>query len=294
MELDDPADTTLASSTSSAAPVANSVAGNGRSRSFRPPIRWSDLVWIFLVWAATAFNLLFVEFHYDEFSNAELIYYSFYNVGIGALVGFFLYDRIDRFGLAGATAAAAGLILGGTLINEILIEPVIFRTGPMNSEGLYYGVVDASMFAGVFVLFRVARQLNFFRERLVELAATRLAAPETASFFVRVAGETRRIFPADLLYMRAEKDFTRIICRNGEHFVSESLKSLVERVQPFDIVRVHKSFAVNLGKVDRLTRGEAWIGDIAIPVGRRYAQSFAEDWTGTSADECRARLPSTR
>lgn len=251
-----------------------------RTADPRPRRRSSraDALCMLLVWVLWILHSFFVEPQYDQFSNAELIYYSIYNVAIGASVGFYLLDAVTRVGVPRFVMIAGALILGGTLINEALVEPFGFATGPINWEGVYYGLTDALTAVGVFVVLRLAGDLSTLRQRIVDAVAARRVTPSPGCFFVRVSDETRRIYADDVLYIQAERDFARIVCRNGEHFVSENLKTLVERCAEFGIVRIHKSFAVNLSMVERLTRREALVGSVRVPVGRRYWETFADDW----------------
>lgn len=246
-------------------------------------------VWILLVWIVSAIVSLAVEPNYDNASNAELIYYTIYNVAIGSFVGLYLPERISRGGWTLSVLRACAAIITGTLINELVIEPSVFGTGFINAEGVYYGLVEALTTSGIFLLLRIALCLRALQQQ-VEAATAGILHPradeappegdneESNCFFVRVAGESRRIFPADLLYMEAEKDFTRIVCTNGEHFVSESLKSLLQKSSRHGIARIHKSFAVNLQRVEKLTRTEALLGEIRVPVGRKYWEEFSPAW----------------
>lgn len=248
-------------------------------------------VWILLLWLVTTIVSLAVEPNYDNASNAELIYYTIYNVAIGSFVGLYLTEFASRDGWPVFVLRSCAAIISGTLINETLVEPQIFGTGSINAEGVYYGLVEALTTSGIFLLLRLALHLRALQQqvrvetvavhhRRVEEAPQEALGEETACFFVRVAGETRRIVAAELIYMEAERDFTRVVCSNGEHFVSESLKSLIEKSALFGVVRVHKSFAVNLRRVDRLTRTEARLGDQRVPVGRKYWEAFADSWKG--------------
>lgn len=240
-----------------------------------------DLLIILIVWVVYAGLSLFVAPNYGD-STSELIYYSVYDVALGALVGFYLLDRASRDGLARFAIGAAFTILIGALINEAVVGPVFFGADSITGESVYHAVGDSLSTCAVFVLLRLAQRLA---ARTGSRPAGELnpgqfapAAADADWMFVRASGGTRRIHVPDVLYMEAERDFTRIICVNGEHFVSESLKSLLDRSAKLGLVRVHKSFAVNLGHVDRLTRTELQLGARRVPVGRRYWPAFAETW----------------
>ena len=132
-------------------------------------------------------------------------------------------------------------------------------------------------------LFLLLRLFGTLRGARGGAEAARDPAPpaDSGHFFVRVGSGTRRVCAADILYLRAERDYAHIVCTDGRVFVSESLKELLEKAAPYGLVRVHKSFAVNLNRIERLTRTEAGLSDECVPVGRRYSKSLAEAWRGT-------------
>jgi hypothetical protein len=245
-----------------------------------------DVLCILLVWLTSLVLTFTVQPNYDEAPVSQQLYYTFYNVGIGWLIGFHQFDRLARQDLSSFAALSCVAIAAGTLINEAVVEPEIFRTGPINGEGVYYGLVDAATTAAFFLLIRLGALLR--REKKspsVHLAPgpspAAPSAPTAAEgdcIFVRVADETRRVLVADVIYLKAERDFTHIVCCGCSLFASESLKRLLEKSRPLGFVRVHKSFAVNLRRVDRLTRTEVGLGHWRVPVGRRYWPALAEMW----------------
>ena len=254
----------------------------------RPSRRYDALV-ILVALAVSVCLSLFVQPHDAEVSTSERLYYTFYNVAAGALVGFYLFDRLPKDGFTLFAVRAAAAILLGTLVNEIVVEPFVFGAEPINGVGFYYGLTDSLSWTAIFLLLRLAGGLKALQQRRhaepgtasdpqASAASSRPADAGAACLFVRVANDTRRIHAPDVIYMAAERDFTRVVCANGEHFVSESLKSLLERSVELGLIRVHKSFAVNLGRVERLTRTDVRLGERRVPVGRRYRAAFVQSW----------------
>lgn len=254
----------------------------------------ADGIAILIIWAVTWFNAVFVEPNYDEFSTAELTYSTASNALVGAIVGFYLFDRLATTGAAGFAARAAALILAVTLFNEIVIEPFVFGQGPINGEGVYHGVLDPLITASLFIILRLLGLVSGLRHHAkAALDAIRSGSSQTgtACFLARVAGETRRIHVKDVLYFQAERDFTRIVCDDGEHFASENLKSLLEKAGAQDILRVHKSYAVNVRRVDRITRMGACIGSVVVPIGRRHSREFSERWAAQASRHDGVEVP---
>ena len=245
-----------------------------------------DWLVILVVWLGYVSLTLLVEPRHGGASTYELLYYTIYDVGVGSLIGFYLFDRFPKDGFIPFALRATLAILGGTLVNESIVGPLALGAEAINGRSVYYGLTDSLSVAGFFVLIRLAQRLKAFQQQLPAGPEARNGSrddADTGCFFVRVANGTQRIHFPDVIYMAAERDFARIVCINGEHFVSENLKSLLERSTPFGLVRVHKSFAVNLSRVERLTRTEAQLGDRRVPVGRRYRPAFVEAWQRRAA-----------
>ena len=249
-----------------------------------------DRTSILLVWFASLLLALFITPNYQQATVLELLYYSVYNVGVGAFIGFHLFDRLARKSLGWFAALSCLALVSGTLFNEALVEAILFRTGPINFEGVYYGLLEAATAATVFLVLRMFKSLHAPAGGPVPFVSD-AASPDSGYFFARIGGETRRILAADVIYLKAERDYAHIVCASGRYFASESLKELLEKSAPLGLVRAHKSFAVNLRKVEWLTRSEAGSGDERVPVGRRYRRALWEAWqqsgspSGTRAAE---------
>lgn len=60
----------------------------------------------------------------------------------------------------------------------------------------------------------------------------------------------RKVNPADILFMRADVNYTELFLQGGRILtVPKTLKALEKQFVPFDFFRTHKSFMVNLNYV---------------------------------------------
>jgi DNA-binding LytR/AlgR family response regulator len=94
--------------------------------------------------------------------------------------------------------------------------------------------------------------------------------------------EQRYLAPGDIVAIDADANFSALCTLNGErHFISESLKSLEERLALFGFMRVHKGHLVNrvhiLGsRSDSLSLR----GDLSRPLGRIYRPQVLQQLSG--------------
>lgn len=82
-------------------------------------------------------------------------------------------------------------------------------------------------------------------------------------------------FPLDeILYMEADNIYTNIYTSAKKYVLRESMKNVLERLDLDTIVRVHRSYSVNIDKIDSFNEHDIIIGKKEIPLGRSYKDDF--------------------
>lgn len=85
---------------------------------------------------------------------------------------------------------------------------------------------------------------------------------------------------AEITYLEADANYTKIQLRNGKsRLVRYSLSELGVDL-PSDFMRIHKSFIVNLVQVSAVGATEVTLDSLRIPIGRTYQQELNERWLG--------------
>lgn len=93
-------------------------------------------------------------------------------------------------------------------------------------------------------------------------------------FFVKSSGQQNRINFDDISFIESIKDYVNIKTENQEHIVLETLKSL-ENQLPDRFARVHKSFIINLNKIQTIDgKNIQLISEKTIPIGETYKSDF--------------------
>ncbi|WP_379968262.1 LytR/AlgR family response regulator transcription factor [Epilithonimonas sp. UC225_85] len=97
---------------------------------------------------------------------------------------------------------------------------------------------------------------------------------EISYFFVKSSGRQHRINFSDILYIESIKDYVNIKTENQEYIVLDTLKSL-ENQLPENFVRVHKSFIINIDKIEKIDVKNIFLNSgKEIPVGETYKSEF--------------------
>lgn len=76
---------------------------------------------------------------------------------------------------------------------------------------------------------------------------------------------------ADILYCRADDNYTRIIMDDRKVLASKTLKYFEEALANYPFVRIHKSYLVNVGEVVRYKRGKG--GSVVLSNGEEISVS---------------------
>lgn len=89
-----------------------------------------------------------------------------------------------------------------------------------------------------------------------------------------------RVPRSSIEYVQADRDYVHVHTRGRKYLVRETLHAFLEQLQSVDFVQVHRSYVVNVGYVERLSKrisGSTVIqmsSGASIPVGRNYAASI--------------------
>ncbi|MEM0991546.1 MAG: LytTR family DNA-binding domain-containing protein [Bacteroidota bacterium] len=88
--------------------------------------------------------------------------------------------------------------------------------------------------------------------------------------FIKVDKVFYRVNVADICYLKSERDYIKIVTEDKKHLVLQNLKYYENLLPHPPFIRTHKSFIVNLKKVDVVFGNTVRIGKADIPVGRTY------------------------
>ena len=100
----------------------------------------------------------------------------------------------------------------------------------------------------------------------VEIAPVAPPAPEF--FFVNVEYALVKIIVKDITHIEGMKDYVKIFLTTAKRPVltKSTLKGIEEKLPQDGFMRVHKSFIVNVGKIDSIRSQQITIGEHEIPV----------------------------
>jgi DNA-binding LytR/AlgR family response regulator len=120
-------------------------------------------------------------------------------------------------------------------------------------------------------------------QRAIELTISRMAENETGiqddnneskerpfilndRIFVRHRDRMIRILISDILYVEADRNYSRIFTKNKEYLLCITLKTIEEKLPSKLFLRTHRSYIINLAHVDEVAEGHVLIEQKPIPL----------------------------
>ncbi len=108
-------------------------------------------------------------------------------------------------------------------------------------------------------------------------APAKAKADAKTDLFVKVGTRTIRVDFNDVLYIEALSTYSVLVTATQKHIVYLTLKSLAERL-PFDhFLRVHRSYIVNMQRIEAVEDYMLKLGPYEVPVGKSYQEEFLKN-----------------
>lgn len=92
--------------------------------------------------------------------------------------------------------------------------------------------------------------------------------------FVRNNNKLVKVEIKDILYIEAERNYCRIRTKDKEYLLVMTLKDMDEKLPQQHFIRLHRSFIVNLSKIDEIATSHIVIDKTAIPVNKALKEEL--------------------
>lgn len=82
----------------------------------------------------------------------------------------------------------------------------------------------------------------------------------------------------DLLYIEADNNYVNVITQERKFVLRLSLSQLLEKINYKPLVRIHRSYAVNINAIQSFNDQEVQINKAELPIGRNYKEEFLRNF----------------
>ncbi|RFM28314.1 LytR/AlgR family response regulator transcription factor [Deminuibacter soli] len=112
------------------------------------------------------------------------------------------------------------------------------------------------------------------------LATTPAAEEQGDHLFIKADNRIVKIRYADILFIEALQNYVCIYTGDQKHITYLTFKSMEENLPADRFLKVHKSFLVNLGRIDHIENNELHLGRHTIPISRTNREEILQKILG--------------
>jgi len=96
------------------------------------------------------------------------------------------------------------------------------------------------------------------------------------AIFIKQNYKYNKLSYQDILYLKADGNYTYIQTANKKYIIKYSLQNVVDIFNTDKFVRVHRSFAINMSHLTSFNETTIFINEEEIPIGRNYKEPFMQ------------------
>lgn len=97
---------------------------------------------------------------------------------------------------------------------------------------------------------------------------------ESNTLFVKDREVYIKLDVNDILWMKAEGNYTHVESVNGKHLTRGNLKELLEKFKNHPFFRTHRSYAINLKQISSIQPQTVTIGETEIPIAKESREEL--------------------
>lgn len=172
-------------------------------------------------------------------------------------------------------------------IQQFSNVPIIYLTA--NADEATFNKAKTTRPAGF--ISKPFKQLDL--QRAIELTICRMAERATGPLipvnnneeqhfilsdriFVRCKEKMIKIMISDIMYIEADRNYTRIFTHHKEFLLSVTLKTIEEKLSKNIFVRIHRSYIININQIDEVAESHVLIGRHPIPLSAGLKENLLQ------------------
>ncbi|MBL7836802.1 MAG: response regulator transcription factor, partial [Bacteroidetes bacterium] len=93
---------------------------------------------------------------------------------------------------------------------------------------------------------------------------------QASYFFIKVKSGLQKIELQDVLFFEANDNYSWVYTKDKKHLIALTLKTIENKLPVNQFMRVHRSFIVQMGKIERIDEIALYMGTYKIPIGKTF------------------------
>jgi DNA-binding LytR/AlgR family response regulator len=117
-------------------------------------------------------------------------------------------------------------------------------------------------------------------ERRISAAIQKITAthaqPELQYCFVKTDQNFVKVEFQKICYVEGVENYIRIYCENKTVMALNTMKNIETALSSHHFLRIHRSYIVNLDKVERILNHNFYVGEKVLPIGKSYRKPITD------------------
>lgn len=154
---------------------------------------------------------------------------------------------------------------GFQLLDKLIVMPRVILTTSKTDyayDAFQYKVTDYLKKPFTYVRFQEAVA------KVNESIADKIEAPKNEDIFIKSNGKFIRLNYEDILYIESLGDYVKYCTFDKKYVTHSTLKAVEEKMDKGHFMKVHRSYIVNLRKINNIEDNTLYIGDSVIPISK--------------------------
>ncbi|MCB9188577.1 MAG: response regulator transcription factor [Flavobacteriales bacterium] len=157
-----------------------------------------------------------------------------------------------------------GIVIGKILRNKNI--PFIYLTSFSDKETLKNAVETEPQ----------GYLLKPFEPEEIQEVLRKFSNAHSNKLVIKTSSEVLQLPIKDIMYLKSDNVYLEIYTKTQRWVVREKLEDVLQGLPEQQFIRVHRSYAVNKDFVFRFSKSEIVIGEISIPVSKKYKSLVQE------------------
>lgn len=92
--------------------------------------------------------------------------------------------------------------------------------------------------------------------------------------FVRSDRLNVKVLKVDILFVKAEKDYVKLVTAKKNYLIRKNLKSFNKEVLDDSFIRISRSIIINIDQITLVDRNMVYLSDLRFKIGLNYLESL--------------------
>lgn len=97
---------------------------------------------------------------------------------------------------------------------------------------------------------------------------------ENDKITIKEGSSINKVQSNDIIYLEALTNYTKVVTQNKKYTTLCNLKNFIDTLPSEKFIRIHRSYAVAVDKIQNVENGMLSLGSFSLPIGKTYRQQI--------------------